>query len=839
MNLAFRIARRELRGGLNGFRVFLACLALGVGAIAAVGSVRVSIEEGMAREGAVILGGDAEMSFTYRFAEPEERAFMDSVAEAVSETVDFRSMAVVDRDPVERGLTQVRGVDDSWPLYGEAGLDPPIAMSEALEVGDLPGAVMAPLLMDRLALQVGDTFTLGTQDFELRAALTDEPDGAASGFGLGPRTIVSLAGLAGSGLIQPGTLYESQYRMALPDGTDLATLALQAQAFEASGARWRDARNGAPGIAEFIERIGAFLVLVGLAGLAVGGVGIAAAVRAYLDRKTATIATLKTVGAESRTIFAVYFIQVGLLTLVGIAIGLVLGALAPIAVGPLIEAQLPVPVAISVYPAPLAEAALYGVLTALIFTLWPLARTERVRAAALFRDATAPTKGWPSWPYLMVILALAVGLIGAAVTFSGVPTLALGTASGIFGALLILALAAFGIRTLSRALARSRIVRGRTILRTTLGAIGGPGSEATSVVLSLGLGLSVLATIGQIDTNLRSAIQRDLPEVAPSFFFVDIQPDQLTHFLDRVENDPAVTRVDTAPMLRGIITRINGERAQDVAGDHWVIQGDRGVTYMSIAPPAEEIVDGAWWPEDYTGPPLVAFAAEEALEIGIGVGDMITVNILGRDFNAEIAALREVSFENAGIGFILTMNDAALAGAPHTHIATIYAEEDAEAQILRDVAADAPNITAIRVRDALDQVAEALRSIAAATSYAALATLLTGFIVLIGAAAVGERGRVFEAAVLKTLGATRGMILRSFALRAALMGAAAGLVAIVAGAIGGWAMMTFVMDTDYVFEPYSAGAIVLGGALATLLSGLAFAWRPLGVRPARILRAQD
>ncbi|MEX3014080.1 ABC transporter permease [Gymnodinialimonas hymeniacidonis] len=839
MRIAWRIARRELRGGLSGFRVFLACLAVGVGAIAAVGSVRVSIEEGMAREGAVILGGDAEMSFTYRFAEPEERAFMESVAVDVSETVDFRSMVVVDRDPVERGLTQVRGVDDAWPLYGEAGLDPPMAMADALTVRDLPGAVMAPLLMDRLALQVGDTFTLGTQDFELRAALADEPDGAASGFGLGPRTIVSLEGLEGSGLLQPGTLYESQYRLALPEDADLAALELEAQAFEATGARWRDARNGAPGIAEFIERIGAFLVLVGLAGLAVGGVGIAAAVRAYLDRKTATIATLKTVGAESRTIFAAYFIQVGLLTIVGIAIGLFLGALAPIAVGPLIEAQLPVPVAISVYPAPLAEAALYGTLTALIFTLWPLARTERVRAAALFRDATAPTKGWPRLPYLLVILALAGALVWAAVAFSGVPTLALGTAGGILGSLLILTLAALGIRLLSRVLARSRIVRGRTTLRTTLGAIGGPGSEATSVVLSLGLGLSVLATIGQIDTNLRSAIQRDLPEVAPSYFFVDIQPDQLDPFLARVEGDPQVSRVETAPMLRGVITQINGERAQDVAGDHWVIQGDRGVTYMAGPPPAEEIVAGEWWPEDYTGPPLVAFAAEEALEIGIDIGDTITVNILGRDFTATIAALRDVSFENAGIGFILTMNEAALTGAPHTHIATVYAEEEAEAQILRDVAGDAPNITAIRVRDALDQVAEALRSIASATSYAALATLLTGFIVLIGAAAVGERGRVFEAAVLKTLGASRGMILRSFALRAALMGAAAGLVAIFAGALGGWAMMTFVMETSYVFEPYSAGAIVVGGALATLLSGLAFAWRPLGVRPARILRAQD
>lgn len=840
--IAWKIARRELRagfaGGLRGFRIFLACLALGVAAIAAVGSVRVSIEEGLAREGAVILGGDAELTFTYRFADETERAFMEGLADAVSETVDFRSMVVVDRAEVERGLTQVRGVDASWPIYGTVGLDPPMSIADALEVRDLPGAVIAPLLVDRLALSVGDTFRLGTQEFELRALVLDEPDGASSGFGLGPRTIVSLEGLAASGLIQTGTLFETQYRLRLPEGADLAAAETAFSPLEINGARWRDARNGAPGIAEFIDRIGAFLVLVGLAGLAVGGVGVAAAVRAYLDGKIATIAILKTVGAQGRTIFATYFIQVGVLTAIGVWLGVLLGAAAPMAFAPLIEAQLPVPVAINVYPAPLLEAAWYGILTALIFTIWPLARTAQVRAAALFRDASIGHRAWPGAAHVLVIAVLLAVLIGSAVWASGIPRLALGTAAGLLIALALLALAAWGIKALCKRLARARIMRGHTAIRTALGAVGGPGSEAGSVVLSLGLGLAVLAAVGQIDTNLRNAIQRDLPDVAPSYFFVDIQPDQLDPFLARVEGDPMVSRVDTAPMLRGVITQINGVSAQEVAGDHWVLQGDRGVTYMAGPPPADEIVAGQWWAEDYAGPPLIAFAAEEAEEIGIGLGDVITVNVLGRDITATIAALREVSFENAGIGFIVTMNEAALAGAPHTHIATVYAEEEAEAQILRDVAGDAPNVTAIRVRDALDRVAEALRGIARATSYAALATLLTGFVVLIGAAAAGERGRVFEAAVLKTLGASRATVLASFALRASLLGAAAGLVAIFTGALGGWAVMTFVMDTDYVFEPVSALAIILGGAMSTLLAGLAFAWRPLATRPAQVLRAR-
>lgn len=841
MRIAWRIARRELRGGLTGFRLFLACLALGVAAIAAVGSVRAAIKAGLSREGATILGGDAELSFTYRFATDTERAFMDQIALRVSETVDFRSMVVIDREAgPERGLTQVRGIDSAYPLYGAVVLDPPIPLTAALAVTDRPGAVMDQLLIDRMALQLGDIFRLGTQEFELRAALVVEPDGASGGFGLGPRTIVTLDGLAGSGLLAPGTLYDSHYRLALPPGADLAAMEAEARAlFEDSGLRWRDSRNGAPGVQVFVDRIGAFLVLVGLAGLAVGGVGVASAVRAYLTGKVTTIATLRTLGAEGQTIFAAYFIQIALLALLGVGLGLTLGAVLPLLFAPLIAGSLPLPISFAVYPAPLAEAALYGALTALIFTLWPLARTETLRAAALYRDAATTARSLPRARWLVATTLLALGLIGAAVALSGIPRLALGTAGGMLGAIIGLAGAAKLIGLLARHLSRARALRGRTALRMAMGAVGGPGAETTSVVLSLGLGLTVLAAVGQIDANLRAAIQRDLPSVAPSYFFVDIQPDQLKGFLDRVTSDPAVSRVDTAPMLRGIITRINGQRAQDVAGDHWVIQGDRGLTYTTTAPPPGEIVAGTWWPDDYAGPPLVAFAAEEASEISLGIGDTITVNILGRDITAEIAALRDVSFENAGIGFVVTMSQNALAGAPHTHIATVYAAEAAEAAILRDVAGAAPNITAIRVRDALDQVANALRSLAAATSYGAAATLVTGFIVLIGAAASGERGRIYEAAVMKTLGASRLGILASFAIRAALMGFAAGGVAIIAGALGGWAVMTLVMESSYRFEPISAIAIICGGVLATVLAGLAYAWRPLAARPARVLRARD
>ncbi|NSX54094.1 ABC transporter permease [Parasulfitobacter algicola] len=838
---AWRFASRELRGGLQGFRILLACLALGVAAIAAVGTIRASIQQGLAEKGSELLGGDAQMEFTYRFATDEERAWMAGNALAVSEVTDFRSMAVVGNgDQTERGLTQVKSVDDVYPLIGQITLDPDISLDQALAGNDVPGGVMDRVLVDRLGLSIGDTFRLGTQSFTLTALIVTEPDGAADGFMLGPRTLVRTADLADAGLLETGTLYSTKYRLDLPDGVNLAAVERQAEElFEETGMRWSDARNGAPGVREFVDRLGAFLVLVGLSGLAVGGVGVSAAVRSYLARKTSVIATLKTLGADRSTIFLTYFMQIGVLTVLGIILGIILGGGIPVLLGSFIEARLPVPADFTLHPMPLIEAALYGTLAALIFTLWPLARADDIRAATLFRDALDGNRKLPALRYLIAIGALLTALVGSAMWFSGTVRLTLWTAGGVMGVLIVLSLSAIGIRYAARVLARRSFARGRTRLRLALASIGGPRDEATSVVLSLGLGLSVLAAVGQIDGNLRNAIATDLPEVAPSYFFVDIQNDQLPGFLDRLENDDAVSNMETAPMLRGVISRINGRPAREVAGDHWVITGDRGVTYAASQPENTTVTEGEWWPDNYTGAAQISFAEEEALEMGLGIGDELTVNVLGRDIVATITSLRVVDFSNAGIGFVMTMNEAALVGAPHTHIATVYAEPEAEARILRDLANAYPNITAIRVRDAIALASDVLAGIAAATSYGAGATLLTGFMVLIGAAAAGQAARTYEAAILKTVGAGRKTIFASFIMRAALLGGAAGIIALIAGISAGWAVSTFIMETGYSVMWSSALIIVIGGVLANMLAGLAFTWRPLAARPAQILRAKE
>ena len=849
LSLAFKLALREMRGGLSGFRVFLACLALGVAAVAAVGSVRAAIEQGLSDQGRAILGGDAELRFTARRMAEDERRWLEERSLATSEIIDFRSMAVGDSritGEVERGLTQVKGVDANYPLYGEVGLAPAMPLAEALApVDDLYGLVMEQLLIDKMGLEIGDEVRLGVGRYQLRAALTAEPDGVSAGFGLGPRIIVLNQALEGSGLLGAGSFYESSLRLKTAPGASLAALKAEADGkAEETGWRWRDRRNGAPGVQRFVERVGAFLVLVGLAALAVGGVGVSSAVRSYLSEKTETIATLKTIGATGGGIFAVYLIQIGILTAIGVALGLMLGAGLPALLGPLLEDLLPVPALFALYPAPIAEAAIYGALTALLFALWPLARTREVRAASLFRDMAEGGFRLPRVADLILIGVVAALLIASALWFSGVIMLAAWFLAGVAAALATLWGMAWVISWAASKLARGSLPRGRPSLRLALASIGGPGGETTGAALSLGLGLTVLAAIGQIDFNMRSVIEEQLPEDSPAFFFVDIQNSQLSAFNGSLDKVDGIGEVATAPMLRGVITALNGVPSKEAKeqidpGARWVLNGDRGVSYAAAPPEGAVITEGEWWDADYSGPPLVSFSAEEGAEMGLKLGDQITVNILGRELTATIANFREIDWRGLGINFLIILDPGAMKGAPHTHIATVHADEAAEAPLLRQIGGAYPNVTAIRVKDAVERVSAGLADLASATRWGAAAVLITGIVVLIGAAAAGERRRAYEAAILKTLGASRGRILSSFALRSGLIGAAAGVVAVGFGAAASWAVMVYVMETGFTFNLPSALGVVAGGALASLIAGLIFAWRPLSTRPAQVLRARE
>ena len=836
---AFSIAVREIRGGAREFWILATCLAVGVGSIAAIGSVRAGIEGGLRSQGAVILGGDAEMTYKHRTAEGDELAWMQDVAKTVSEVLDFRSMATSGAD--RTALTRLKAVDADYPIYGSVTLEPDISLDDALAPsGGLPGAVMERSLATSLSVPVGGEFRLGRNRFRLTAYLIEEPDAAVGGVSFGPRSLVRSADLEGSGLIGPGSLFDAQYRLELPAASDLAAIADEAeQIFSDRGLVWVDKRNGAPGTQRFVERFGAFMLLVGLTGIVIGGVGVSAAVRTYLTSKTSVIATLKSVGAERSTILLSYLLQVGSVAMVGILLGSVAGGMAPVVAGKFLKGALDLPFSIGPDPYAIFQAVLYGFLVGLAFSLWSLAHSWSLPASALFRDPAEGRLQRPPAAFLAAIIAILAALVAIAAWLTDAVLLALGAAGMLVAAFVILGAAAIGAKSVAGRCARMPGLSGRTALRLALASIARPGGETASVVISMGLGLSALAIIGQISSNLTAVFETSIPQTAPDYVMVDIQPHQLEAVKSLAAEGHPQGNLDTVPMLRGFITRINGVPAREAAGDHWVFFGDRGVTFSDQPPPDMILTRGDWWPVDYQGPPLVSFAEEEAAEIGLEIGDELTVNILGRDIVARVSSLRRVDYRTFGSGFIMSMNPSALAGAPHTYVAASYSGGEVNERIPADIAARFPNVSVIRVKDSIERAAAIAADLKTATSYGAATALLAGIAVLIGAAAAGERSRIYEAAILKTLGASRRRILLSFSFRYMLLGLIAGAVAAVVGAAVAFSAMTFLLDANYRFNAGSAAATTLAGIAASLGAGLLFSFGPLQARPAALLRERN
>ncbi|MEF2553561.1 ABC transporter permease [Aurantimonas sp. A2-1-M11] len=836
--LALRFALREMRGGLSGFYIFLACITLGVAAIGAVNSVATMMTSGIAQEGRAILGGDLRFALVQREATPPELAYFDELGD-VAAAASLRSMVRLP-DGSDQSLAEVKAIDSAYPLYGTLETTPAVPLDDLLAERDGRfGALAASELYDRLGLQPGQVIRLGNSEIELRGVIDREPDVLSGGFNFAPRLMIARAALDATGLIQPGSLVEYDYKVRLSGNRDAQALSEEANdRFPQSGFQIRTAAEAAPSLQRNIERFSQFLTLVGLTALIVGGVGVANAVNAYLDSKRAVIATFKSLGAGGSFVVMVYLIQIMLLAAVGIALGLVLAAIAPFVTARLLESVIPVAANASIYPVALLVAAIFGALTALAFALLPLGRTRDIAATALFREAGATGGYSMRWAYLGSALGLALVIALLALAMAGDRRVALIFLGGTAAAFVILRVVAIGIESLASRAPRVR----STPLRLAIGNIHRPGALTGSVVLSLGLGLTLLVALATIDYDLRREIGTGLASRAPNFFFVDIQSSEIGDFRQTIAELTPDAELNAVPMLRGRITALDG---QDVASIEppeeggWVLRGDRGLTYAPSVPDNSSLTEGEWWPEDYDGEPLVSFAAEEGRELGLSIGDTLTVNVLGRDITARIASFRAVEWESLAINFIMVYSPNTFAGAPHAWLATLSMPQDAavtEETLLNRVTNAYPAVTTVRVKDALDAINGLIAQLALAIRVAAAVALVASVLVLAGALAAGNRGRVHDAVVLKTLGATRMVLIRAFTTEYLLLGLATGVFAIGAGAAAAWFVVDQIMQLPFVFD-WTVALTTLGGSLVlTVGIGLAGTWRVLGQKAAPVLR---
>jgi putative ABC transport system permease protein len=839
--LILRLALRDLRGGLRGFAVFMACIALGTMAIAGVGAVAASLGAGLAREGRVILGGDVVFSLFHREADATERAFLDSRGD-LSVVATLRAMAR--RADGRTALVEAKAVDGAYPLIGSVTLDPPQDLSAVLASRDGAfGAAADPALLARLDLAPGTRITLGASVIEIRATLVSEPDKLAGGIGFGPRLLIGADALRASGLIQPGSLVRWLYRLRLPDAGDEAALndavAAAAAQFPQAGWEVRTRSKASPSLEQSIERFTQYLTLVGMAALLVGGVGVANAVKGHLDRKREAIATLKSLGATGPRVFAIYLMQTLLLALLGALPGAAFGAALPYLLASGLGSLIPLPLAPAFYPGAVVQALAYGVLTAIAFALWPLGATRDVSVSALFRDEVASAPRRPR-PFYVIATALAVLLFAAlAVALSYDRRIA---------AIFVAAAAAIlvGLRLIAALLmaAARRLPHPRsTALRLAIANVHRPGALTPSVLLSLGLGLALLVTVIEIDGNLRRQFLAALPANAPAFFFLDIQHADAARFDAFVAQAAPQAKLERVPMLRGRIMAANGIAAEELKpapSAAWVLQSDRGITYANDVPAGSRLVQGEWWNADYQGPPLVSLEQRIAEGLGLKLGDPITVNVLGRNITARVANLRAVDWENLGINFVLVFSPNTFQSAPHADIATLTFPGGSttvqEISLLKAAADAFPSVTAVRVREALDAVGHIVSDLLLGIRAASGLTLLAAALVLGGALAAAHRHRVYDAVVLRTLGASRLLLVGSYTLEYALVGLASAVFGVAAGSIAALLVLNRVMNLPFTWLPGPALATTVGAVLVTVLLGLIGTFTALGQKPAPVLR---
>jgi putative ABC transport system permease protein len=835
--LALRLARRELRGGLKGFRIFFACLMLGVGIIAAAGSVASSVRGGIAADAQKILGGDVELRLLYRPATRSQIAFFEASG-AVSAIREMRAMA----RPIagdERALVELKGIDSDYPLYGGLELQPSVSLADALAERDGRwGAVADPNLLERLGLKLGDRVRIGDGEYVIRASLMREPDRGAGVFILGPRLMVADASLESTGLVQPGSLIYHAYRIKLPPGTDAGQWREDLKArFPEAVWRVRGLDDAAAGVRRFINRTSMFLTLVGLAALLVGGVGVSTAVRSYLESKTATIATLKCLGAPGGLVFRAYLLLILLLACGGVVAGLALGAAVPPFVAGLLAERMAIDPQVSVFPLPLALAAAFGLLTAVGFSLWPLARARDVRAVQLFRDLLQHAPSRPRRGDVAAIAAVAVVLAALVLVSAHDRGLAAGFIGGAVVALLLFRATAMAVAALARRAHRASLRR--PSLRLALANLYRPGAPTGSVVLSLGLGLTVLVAIALVEGNMSREIRDTMPAEAPSFFFIDIQPDQISAFDALVGGFGGVSELQRVPMLRGRITAMNGTPADKLTYDGdmgWILQGDRGITWSTAVPEGSRIVAGGWWAADYRGPPLISLDHEVFEAFRLKLGDTITVNVLGREITGAIANTRDFEWSALTINFVMVFSPGMLESAPQTHIATARIDTDREIALQKAVADRFANISAIRVKDALETASLILAAVGDAVRLTASVTLLAGILVLGGAMVAGHHRRVYDAIVLKVLGATRIDIARAYLIEYGLLGIVAGALAALLGTVAGYLFQTQVLNGDWTFLPGTVAVTALAGTGITLAFGLFGTLWALGQPAASLLR---
>lgn len=829
--MAWRIARRDLSARFRGLRLLLACLFLGVGSLAAIGTLTGGIERELEGRGRTILGGDIEATVWQRQPTEAERAAFAALG-PVSSGTRMQAMATAGDTSVP---VELKAVDAAWPLSGK------LRLKDGREVAAPPqGSVwLSEGAAERLSLWRGDPVSVGGVELRVGGIIADEPDRLSEGFALGPVAIVRDAVPRQAGLLSPGAMFRSKTRVLLPAGRSPdATVEALEKRFPTAGFAFRTRDKAAPGAERFVARMGEFLVLVGLAALVIAGIGIGGGVASYLDARRGSIATLKVLGATSSDIARIYLLQLAAAAVAGSIAGLAAGVLVTPLFARALEGLLPVRAGFALEPGALVKATAYGLLVALVFAVPPLLRARAFPAMALMRAKVAPL-GLPRSAWLPTGLGLA-GIAALALATAAQPLVTLWFLLGAAGILLLLGALGWAIRALAARAPRPR----HPVIRAALANLHRPGAQTGRLVTALGFGLSAFVLLAAMQTSLEANIMARVPNRAPDYFVLDVPRDRVAEFERAVRATAPEADIRTVPALRGRILAYGpAERMvrvsdrKDRPDNAWPLRGERGLTYADAVPEGNSLTAGRWWAKGYDGEPLVSVDHELAEALELKLGDRLTIGLLGVERSARIASFRRIDWDSMGFNYVLVFSPNALRDAPHNFAATVDLPPGQSPNgLIRRLVGAFPASSVIEVGTLLKDARALLSQISTAILAASSVAVLAGLAVLFGAIAAARASRLYDNVVLRVLGASRRQLLLLQLAEYGLLALVLAIVALALGSATAWIVTVQMFEFDWLPD-WPRVLAVLGAGVALILAfALAGSLPLLRARPAQALR---
>ncbi|MGE4314064.1 MAG: ABC transporter permease [Pseudobdellovibrionaceae bacterium] len=844
--LPFRLAFRELRGSRRGFGIFLTCLILGVTMLT---SVRMSADimlGALEKDAQAILGGD--LKFTQKYKPLPDSLYQSLKERGITETaeqIQTRAMLRTDQDAAgEAVLVELKAITENYPLYGtlqvadEQGNDL-TSPAQKLYQSAAPLIYLDQGLVDQLSLHMGQKLYVGQSAFEYAGTIIREPDALSGGRpALAPRVIISIPATEEAGLLGYGSMsdYILLTKTASPHSAD-AVLEELKTLYPEQAWDMRSTKKASSQMERLINRLVLFLTMLGLTALLVGGVGIGNAVKAFMDTRIKTIATFKCLGASTRLIFVTYLFQILLVASFGILLSMILSSTIAAIIVPLLNLALPFQTEFLIRPSSLIYGAVFGYLTVILFTLIPLGRACATRAADLFREDAQIQTIKPDRTLILGCGVAALALLNTALFGSPDKFFALGFTATAAGVLLFFYLMGYALRFVTRFIPKPK----NTALNLARLAVIRPGSPAAQVTLSLGLGLTVLVALAQIETNFTRNLTRGMNDTAPSFFFLDIQKDQKDDFASAVTQTAGAEDLLFSPNIRGRIVAVNGgdpESALVDPDERWLLNNDRGLTYTDTLPENSNILEGAWWNENHpVTKPSLSVVEDVRDAFDVHVGDTISVNILGRVIEAEIVNVRSVNWMNYTINFALTFAPGSgLEDAPFNYLATVRVPPSEEARLQRDLAAKFPNVTIVRLRTVLEEFANVMGKVGIAVRISAGLALVTGVLVLAGAISATREQRIRDSVIMKVLGARRPTLRNAYLFEYLYLGLATALAAGLIGTVCAWAMITQILDLSWEFQIAPFMTTLSIAFIITVILGWSSTGRVLKASPINYLR---